>query len=135
MDEDEFVLLSEPDAVWFCARCRQIKANKIKCGEHSGEEAVRELVQSAYANVIGWKKNIFRLPRGKCGSDFIKELTNLINHFVNKTPWQRLSLLLVHVFIPLMLQKPSSKSKPRDHAKYLTSRLERWSNGQNPYQR
>ena len=28
-----------------------------------------------------------------------------------------------------MLQKPSSKSKPKDHVKYLTSRLERWTNG------
>ena len=29
-----------------------------------------------------------------------------------------------------MLQKPSQKSKPRDHAKYLTSRLARWKDGQ-----
>ena len=28
-----------------------------------------------------------------------------------------------------MLQKPSAKSKPRDNAKYLLSRLERWNNG------
>ena len=130
MEDNEFQLLSQPDAVWYCARYRQIKANKIKWGEHSGEEMIREMVLSAYADIIGWKKNIFRLPRGKCGGDFIVELTNLINHFVNKTPWQRLSLLLVHVFVPLMLQKPSSKSKPRDHTKYLTSRLERWKKGQ-----
>ena len=34
------------------------------------------------------------------------------------------------IFIPIMLQKPSAKSKPREHTKYLTSRLERWKNGQ-----
>ena len=28
-----------------------------------------------------------------------------------------------------MLQKPSVKSKPKDNAKYLLSRLERWKNG------
>ena len=28
-----------------------------------------------------------------------------------------------------MLQKPSAKSKPKDHTKYLTSRLERWTKG------
>ena len=60
----------------------------------------------------------------------LKSSLSLINHFANKTPWQRLAVLLVHVFIPLMLQKPSSKSKPRDHTKYLKSRLERWKNGQ-----
>ena len=91
--------------------------------------AIRDLIQSAYAEILGWKKNIFQLPRGKCGSEFIKELTNLLNHFGNKTPWQRLSLTLVHAFIPLMLQKPSSKSKSHKHTKYLTSRLERWKSG------
>ena len=75
MGEDEFEVLSQPDAVWFCARCRQIKANKVKWGDHTGEDVIREMVQSAYAEIIGWKKNIFRLPRGQCGSDFIKELT------------------------------------------------------------
>ena len=28
-----------------------------------------------------------------------------------------------------MLQKPNAKSKPRDHSRYLTTRLERWKNG------
>ena len=28
-----------------------------------------------------------------------------------------------------MLQKPNVKSKPRDNAKYLASRLERWNKG------
>ena len=124
MNDEEFDDLSQPTAEWFCARCRLIKSNKIKWGEHVGEESIQELIQTTYATIIGWKKNIFRLPRGNCGSDFIKELTRLINLFVNKTKWERLALSLVHIFIPLMLQKPSSKSKPREHTKYLTSRLE-----------
>ena len=49
--------------------------------------------------------------------------------FVNKTKWERLALPLVHIFIPIMLQLPSPKSKPRENAKYLTSRLERWKDG------
>ena len=48
---------------------------------------------------------------------------------MNKTAWESLSLQLVHVFIPIMLQKPSSKSKARDNAKYLLDRLEKWKNG------
>ena len=84
---------------------------------------------SAYETIIGWKKNTFNLPRGKCGTDFVKELTRLINLFVDKTKWERLALPLVHVFVPLMLQKPSQKSKPREHSKYLTSRLQRWKDG------
>ena len=49
--------------------------------------------------------------RGKAGTDFIKELTRLI-------------LSLVHIFIPLMLQKPGPKSKAKDHVKYLATRLD-----------
>ena len=39
------------------------------------------------------------------------------------------SFPLLHIFIPIMLQNPNPKSKPRVHSKYLTSRLERWKNG------
>ena len=130
MDEEEFNALSQPTAEWFCARCRLIKANQITWGEHVGEENIGTWIKSAYATIIGWKKNIFRLPRGKCGSDFIKELTRLINLFVDKTQWERLALSIVHIFIPLMLQKPGAKSKPREHTKYLISRLDRWKSGQ-----
>ena len=36
---------------------------------------------------------------------------------------------LVHIFIPLMLQKPSSKSKAKEHSKYLEKRLKLWKEG------
>ena len=48
---------------------------------------------------------------------------------VDKTKWERLALPLVHIFIPLMLQNPSPKSKPRVHSKYLTLRLTKWKEG------
>ncbi len=131
MTDVEYQTLQNTDnAQWFCSRCKLIKANKIRWGEHSGEENIRTLIETTYDEILGWKKNIFSLPRGQCGTDFIKELTRLINLFVNKTKWQRVALSLVHIFIPIMLQKPSQKSKPRDHTKYLSSRLERWSKGE-----
>ena len=52
-----------------------------------------------------------------------------MNLFVDKTKWERLALPLVHIFIPIMLQNPCAKSKPRVHAKYLTSRLKKWNEG------
>ena len=35
--------------------------------------------------IVKWKKNMFTLPRGKSGTDFIKELTRLIYLFAEKT--------------------------------------------------
>ena len=132
MSDEEFELLTNnPDTThWFCVRCLAIQANNIKWGKYEGEIQITNEVKSIYSKVLNWRKNIFPLPRGKCGNEFIKELTRLINLFTRNTEWKRLALSLVHIFIPLMLQKPNIKSKPRDHSRYLTTRLERWKNGE-----
>ena len=91
-----------------------------------GEKQIKENILETYNEVTSWQKNIFMLPRGKSATEFIKELTNLIYLFVNDTKWKRIALLLVHIFIPLLLQKPSSKSKAKDHATYLEKRLKLW---------
>ena len=116
--------LSRPENDWFCARCLSIKANKIKWGEMEGEESIRACISRTYNTITMWRKNVFLLPRGKAGTNLIKELTRLLYLFIDNTKWTRLGISLVHIFLPLMLQKPSSKSKARDHAKYLEKRLQ-----------
>ena len=89
-------------------------------GRDGGEENVNKK----------WQKNLFLLPRGKVGSDFIKEITKIIQLFVNNDKkWGRIALKLLHVFIPVLLQKPSPKSKAKENAKYLQKRLLWWSQG------
>ena len=90
MTDDEFVTLKNNGEEWFCARCREIKSSKIKWGDLRGEEEIGKVIRSAYKTIIGWNKNIFPIPRGKCGNDFIKELTSLINLFVNKGPTRQI---------------------------------------------
>jgi hypothetical protein len=67
----------------------------------------------------------------KMRTDFIKEMTRLFNNFNNDTKWKRVSLTMLHIFIPMnmMLQKPAPKSKARINAKYLTKRLQYWREG------
>ena len=127
---DEYSHLRDSTENWFCDHCRSIRANKIKWGRLESEETIHTKVKSAYKEIITWKKNLFFLPRGKSGTDFLKELTRLIYLFVDKTKWQRIALSLVHIFVPLMLQKPCQRSKARDHAKYLALRLDMWKNGE-----
>ncbi|MCP4459569.1 MAG: hypothetical protein GY816_16330, partial [Cytophagales bacterium] len=69
------------------------------------------------------------LPRGEAGKDFINQLTRLVGLFNSKTVWEKVAISLIHIFIPMMLQKPSSKSKARENSKYLLSRLENWARG------
>ena len=87
-------------------------------------------VQAAYETVIKWDANFFTVPRGNKGKDFIAELTRLLQLFNNKTAWEPFGLHLAQIFVPIMLQKPSAKSKDRDHLKYLGSRLAKWKNGE-----
>ena len=130
MSDQEYFSLSSSSESWFCDHCRSIRANRLKWGNLVGEVDISSAVSNSYEEIVTWRKNLFSLPRGKAGTDLIKELTRLIYLFANSTSWQRVSLSLVHIFLPIMLQKPSKKSKAKDHVKYLTSRLEKWSKGQ-----
>ena len=40
-----------------------------------------------------------------------------------------MALCLVHIFIPLMLQKPSLHSRAKENNKYIDKRLAYWSEG------
>ena len=106
--------------------CRDI--GSVVWGELKGEEVANE-INKAYITVIKWKKNLFKLPGGKCGNSFVSEIGNLIDLWVDKSKSESIALTALHVFVPLMLQKPSKKSKNRDHIRYLTDRAIGWKNG------
>ena len=129
IEDDEYKVLDDSEEDWFCDSCRAVRANRIVWGSKTGEDDISSTIKEAYQEIIGWKKNFFKLPRGKSGTNFIKELTRLIYLFVENTKWGRIALSMVHIFVPLMLQKPSKTSKAKDHARYLLHRLEKWGNG------
>ncbi len=72
---------------------------------------------------------MFEVPKGNTGKNFIKELERLLSEFTHSTKWKALSLKLIHVYIPMMLQRPTPKSKPHQNSKYLRERLEWWEEG------
>ena len=129
MTEDTYAGLEASSDPWFCVRCLSIKGNKIKWGSLEGEETIKNYIDRIYKEITAWNKNIFMLPRGKAGTELIKELTRLICLFVDDTKWSRISLSLVFIFLPLVMQKPSSSSKAKENAKYLETRLKLWSEG------
>ena len=72
-----------------------------------------------YQHIIKWKKNLFLLPSGRVGKEFLQEVKKLIDLFINKTPYYTIALNAAMVMVSLLLQKPSKKSKTPDHSKYL----------------
>ncbi len=95
-----------------------------------GFQTISSEFDKAYNEIVSWKKNIFTLPRGKVARDFLTELTRIIKLFTCNTKWKPLALKLLHVFVPIMLQKPSLKSKAATNAKYLRERLAMWEKGE-----
>ena len=100
----------------------------IEWGILKGSEITSELT-NCYEKIIKWKRNLFLVPSGKIGKTFIAELTRIFDLFNYKTRLEKVSVLAVHVCIPLLLQKPSKKSKSRDHVVHLERRLKLWKDG------
>ena len=76
-----------------------------------------------------WPPNLFLVPFGKVGRDFLDELSRLAGLFSNKSDSRCWSLSAFTLAPLLLLQKPSRKSKDADHRKLLESRLTLWRAG------
>ena len=68
-------------------------------------------------------QNIFLVPYGKTGGDFIDQITKHINDWNNGTEMQHVALKAAIVLLAVGLQKPSKKSKAKEHQECLARRL------------
>ena len=116
-------LLAEENAV------RTDDSNRIKWGEYEGVEAIRVALEAAHLRITTWQKNTFDLPKNAIGKAVLTEATRLLKLFNSRTPWEPVAIHLFIIFLPLMLQKPSAKSKNKDHVRYLKKRLDQWKEG------
>ena len=91
-----------------------------------------EKIDEAYNLIIHWKRNIFLLPSGATGKSFIQEITHLLQAFASGSAMESIALKASFVMQVLLLQKPSQKSKSRDHVTHLKRRLEMWKQGDIP---
>lgn len=57
------------------------------CLEDINGDAVCEVIDSVYNEVVNWKPNLFKIPLGNCGKSFTAELSRLFMGFVS---WNRL---------------------------------------------
>ena len=99
-----------------------------KWGEMEGT-TIKESVVKAYEEVVKWKRNLFFLPTGKVGENFIAELTRVITLFNEGGAFEPVAMMMATIMFPLLLQKPSPSSKTSDHVKYLERRLVMWKEG------
>ena len=85
---------------------------------------------NAYDEITRWRKNTFLVPYGKVGRDFIDQLTQHINDWNNASQTQHIALKAAILLLATALQKPSVKSKAKDHKECLEKRLALWKEGE-----
>ena len=59
----------------------------------------------------------------------MKEVARLFQAFADKSSLERVSMKAITLIQTLLLQKPSKKSKIKDHISHLKRRLDLWSSG------
>ena len=116
--DNVFEHLSKSDDPWNCSQCNSPMPDLL-FGQLSGHKQISDCLNTAYMEIVSWQKNLFTLPRGKAARNFLSELSRLITLFTCDTKWKPYALKMVHIFIPIMLQKPSVRSKAAINLLYV----------------
>ena len=74
-------------------------------GSHSLAD-IQLIVNATYDEIVHWRKNIFLLPSGKAGKQFIRETTRLLDIWTKESVLCKIALKAVMIMPALLLQKP-----------------------------
>ena len=80
-----------------------------------------EQVNWAYESIVYWKHNLFLVPFGNVGSRLVSELAKLYESFGSASAMECIALKAAMVLPALLLQKPHTQSKSREHVKCLNA--------------
>jgi len=97
-------------------------------GDVPGSEFVSK-VNDMYGEVIHWRQNLFSVPVGKAGTQFVQEMVRLFQSFADGSALEGIALKAVMLMPILLLQKTNFKSRSRDDARVLGRRLLSWKKG------
>ena len=76
-----------------------------------------------YDEIVQWKRNLFKVPSGKAGKAFVRELSRMFNVHAEGSALECVAMKAAMTMPALLLQKPSSRSKAREHAIHLEHHL------------
>ena len=84
---------------------------------------------AAYSEAVHWKRNIFLVPSGSVGKEFIQEMARIFEAYAEGSQLESFALTAAMTMPLLLLQKPHKESKTSDHVTYLRRRLAAWKSG------
>ena len=97
-------------------------------GRQTGDQICR-VINSIYQEVFCWRCNLFKVPSGKVGREFVNEMARLLFAFEQDIPLECIAIKAVMILPALLLQKPSPKCRSKDHTNFLRERLAKWKEG------
>jgi hypothetical protein len=86
-------------------------------------------INRSYEVIVHWRRNLFKIPSGKAGKAFIRELTRMFRAYADGSALESVAMKAAMVMPALLLQKPHPRSKAKDHTLHLERRLRQWSEG------
>ena len=101
----------------------------FRWGEYDSSTFTATL-SSAYAEVVQWRRNIFKVPLGRGGKQFVSEMGRLFRAYAESSALEPVALKAVTVLSVLTLQKPSAKPKIKQLGACLERRMALWSKGE-----
>ena len=87
------------------------------------------LIESFYDEGVFWRKNVFKIPSGKAGKAFIKLQTEWLSKLNTDTNFKGIALKVFMILPIILLQKPSARSKAKDHSEALLRRIDWFQSG------
>ena len=90
---------------------------------------VMRSIDKIYAKIVYWRRNVFLLPSGSTGKNFVNEMTRLIEAWnTGVSLLNDFAIKAVMIMPSLLLQKPSYRSGAKQHNECLARRLQSWKN-------
>ena len=87
------------------------------------------VLSNAYSEVVHWRGNLFSVPHGNKGNQFVTELARLYRAYAEASALEAVALKATTVMCVLLLQRPHPRSQTKDHQTCLSHRLTLWSEG------
>ena len=92
-------------------------------------ETFRCALNGTYDEIVHWKRNLFKVPSGKAGTAFVHELSRMFRAYADHSALENVAMKAAMVMPALLLQKPHSRSKTKDHVLHLACWLQIWGSG------
>ena len=88
-----------------------------------------DAIGGAYEQVIHWRRNLFNVPYGAAGADFIDEVSALLRGFADGNRLRAIAWKALCVACHVLLQKPHASCSSAAFSQHLSRRLLLWKAG------